>query len=192
MSSIEMKADLLILSFADAQCLDAWLESHAEAAGLWIKFAKKKPGIVAFDKEQALDVALCHGWIDGQADRCDADHFLMRFTPRRAGSRWSQINCTRVERLESEGRMKPAGRQQVEAAKASGRWQSAYPPPSATEIPGDVAAALSLNRQALAAFEALTRSKRFQLLHAIATVKRPETRVRKIKLLVTILTHKPS
>lgn len=192
MTSIEIKANLPVLKFDDELAMGRWIQDNSEATGVWIKFPNKASGIVSLGRSQALDLALCHGWIDGQADKYDADYYVMRFTPRRRGSPWSQINRGRVERLEADGRMQPSGRQQVDAAKAAGRWESAYPPPSDTRIPDDIAAALAANGAALKSFEALSKTKRYALLHAIATVKKPETRVRKIQLLMIVLTHKPS
>ncbi|MEA3536999.1 YdeI/OmpD-associated family protein [Rhizobium sp. CC-YZS058] len=184
----EMKAGLPVLSFPDADALEAWLGFNPEAPGLWIKFAKKKADVLpTLDKSSALDVALCHGWIDGQAATYDEGHFLMRFTPRRARSLWSQVNRVHVDRLVSEGRMLPGGLAQVEAAKADGRWEAAYASPSRIGVPDDVAMALSVNGTAHAAFEALGRSKRYDLLLPIVTVKRPDTRARKIAALVAAL-----
>ena len=184
---IEMKSSLPIVAFPDAQSLEQWIESNPDAPGLWIKFGKKKPGVVQFDKEQALDVALCHGWIDGQGATYDADHFLIRFTPRRARSLWSQVNRVKIEKLLDEGRMRPAGVVQVDAAKADGRWDAAYAPPSKIGVPDDVAAALADSKLARITFEALGKSKRYMLLHPIVTVKKPETRARKIAALVVSL-----
>ncbi len=183
----ETKSGLPILSFADAQSLEEWIESNPDAPGVWIKFAKKKAGVVRLTKEQALDVALCHGWIDGQAAAYDADNFLMRFTPRRARSLWSQVNRLKIEKLTAEGRMRPAGIAQVDAAKADGRWEAAYAPPSQIGVPEDVAAALADNTVAKEAFEALGKSKRYMLLHPIVTVKKPDTRARKIAAMVVSL-----
>jgi uncharacterized protein YdeI (YjbR/CyaY-like superfamily) len=183
----ETKSSLPVLSFSDAKAMEGWIDANVEAPGLWIKFAKKQSGVALFDKEQALDVALCHGWIDGQAAPYDADHFLMRFTPRRARSLWSQVNRLKIEKLTAEGRMRPAGIAEVDAAKADGRWEAAYAPPSQIGIPENVAAALAENDIASTAFEALGKSKRYMLLHSIVTVKKPETRVRKIAALVLSL-----
>jgi uncharacterized protein YdeI (YjbR/CyaY-like superfamily) len=191
MSSIEMKAKLPVMSFADDHAMDHWIQ-HSGASGVWIKFAKKESGILSLGRSQALDLALCHGWIDGQADKYDANYYVMRFTPRRARSLWSQINCARIERLEAENRMRPGGIMQVEAAKADGRWQCAYPPPSATQLPDDIAEALSANPAASVQFAALSKSKRYMLLHGIAIVKKQETRARKILEMVSLLSDTPT
>lgn len=183
----ETKSGLPILSYPDEQSWESWLLLNPDASGVWIKFEKKKAGLIRFDKQQALDVALCHGWIDGQAATYDGDHFLMRFTPRRARSLWSQVNRSHIERLDADGRMRPSGLAQVAAAKADGRWDAAYAPPSQIGIPDDVAAALADTETAKAAFEALGKSKRYMLLHPIVTVKKPETRARKIAALVMSL-----
>lgn len=183
----ETKSSLPIVSFPDAQSLERWLVLNPEAPGLWIKFAKKKAGVVPFNKEQALEIALCYGWIDGQAASYNDDHFLIRFTPRRARSLWSQVNRIKIEKLTAEGRMRSAGIAQVDSAKADGRWDAAYAPPSRIGIPEDVAAALAENDAARISFEALGKSKRYMLLHPIVTVKKPETRAHKIATLVVSL-----
>ncbi|NTF34821.1 YdeI/OmpD-associated family protein [Rhizobium skierniewicense] len=176
----ETKSGLPILSYPDKQSWEGWLERNPDAAGVWIKFQKKKAVVIRFDKQQALDVALCHGWIDG-------DNFLMRFTPRRAQSLWSQVNRLKIDKLSSDGRMRPAGLAQVAVAKADDRWDAAYAPPSQLGIPDDVAAAFAENESAQAAFEALGKSKRYMVLHPIITGKKPETRARKIAALVMLL-----
>ncbi len=183
----ETKTDLPILFFADPALLEEWIECNRNAPGLWIKFGKKTAGVVRLTKEQALDVALCYGWIGGQAATYDADHFLMRFTPRRARSLWSQVNRLKIEKLTAEGRMRPAGIAQVDAARADGRWDAAYAPPSQIGIPEDAAAALADNDIAHTAFQALGKSKRYMLLHPFVTVKKPGTRARKFAALVTSL-----
>jgi uncharacterized protein YdeI (YjbR/CyaY-like superfamily) len=183
----ETKAGLPVLLIANQFEWEYLLERNPGVPALWIKFAKKKPGVVEFDREQALDVAFCHAWIDGQGATFDAEHFLMRFTPRRSRSLWSQVNRRKIEKLSSEGRMRPAGMAQVNAAKADGRWNAAYAPQSKIGIPNDVAAALANNEVARTAFETLGKSKRYTLLHPIVTVKKPETRARKIAAMVLSL-----
>ena len=161
--------------------------AHPDAPGLWIKFAKKGKGLVSVTKQQALDVALCYGWIDGQAARYDEAYFLMRFTPRRPRSGWSQVNCARAKTLIAVGRMRPAGLAQIHAAKTDGRWEAAYPPPSKAAVPDDLQEALAANPKAAASFQSLSKSRRYMMLHGIATVRRADTRARKIGELITTL-----
>jgi uncharacterized protein YdeI (YjbR/CyaY-like superfamily) len=161
--------------------------AHPDAPGLWIKFAKKGKGLVSITRQGALDVALCYGWIDGQGARYDEACFLMRFTPRRARSGWSQLNCARAETLIAEGRMRPAGLAQIHASKTDGRWEAAYPPPSKAVVPDDLQEALAANPKAAASFQSLSKSRRYMMLHGIATVRRGDTRARKIGELITTL-----
>ena len=124
---MEMRAGLPILGFESAAAFESWLEAGL-GNGAWLKIARKASQAITLTKREAVDAALCHGWIDGQLDRCDEDHFLIRFTPRRAGSRWSRINRDRAEALIGEGRMRPAGLAQVDAARADGK-QTLFPTP---------------------------------------------------------------
>src|SRR5215212_3844639 len=138
--------ELLILPFASAGTWEAWLErEHARAPGVWVKIAKKETGIATVTYAEALDVALCFGWIDGQKSSFDASWFLQRFTPRRHGSRWSKRNTEHAERLIAAGRMRPAGLAQVEAARADGRWEAAYASQASATVPPDLQAALDAN-----------------------------------------------
>jgi uncharacterized protein YdeI (YjbR/CyaY-like superfamily) len=180
--------DLPVLPFAAPADWEAWLEdNHAEAPGVWLKIAKKASGISTVTHAEALDVALCFGWIDGQRNRFDSDWFLQRFTPRRPRSRWSQINRDKVERLAAAGRMRPAGAHEVERAKADGRWDAAYPSQSKIEVPDDLRAALDADPRAAAAFDRLDSANRFAILYRIHDAKRPETRVRRIERFVAML-----
>lgn len=133
----EERAGRPIIAFADAAALERWLETQpADSKGLWIRLAKTGSRRVSVTKTEAIDAALCHGWIDGQLDRYDDEHWLIRFTPRTARSKWSQVNRRRATELIEVGRMRAGGLAQVEAAKADGRWEAAYPPASAAEVPG--------------------------------------------------------
>jgi uncharacterized protein YdeI (YjbR/CyaY-like superfamily) len=183
----EFRSGLPVLAFSHETAFERWLLAHPDAPGLWMKFAKKGKGLVSVTKQQALDVALCYGWIDGQAARYDEAYFLMRFTPRRPRSGWSQVNCARAETLIAEGRMRPAGLAQIHAAKTDGRWEAAYPPPSKAVVPHDLQAALAANPKAAASFQSLSKSRRYMMLHGIATVRRADTRARKIEELITTL-----
>jgi uncharacterized protein YdeI (YjbR/CyaY-like superfamily) len=184
----EMRAGLPILAFADARAFDGWLESQgAIAPGLWLKLAKKGAPKPTLTKSEAIDAALCHGWIDGQLDAYDDHDWLIRFTPRKPRSRWSQLNCRRAAELLAEGRIRPAGLAQIEMAKSDGRWDAAYAPASRAEPPPDLAAALSANPKAAAFFATLTGANRYAILYRIGAVKTPETRARKIAQFVAML-----
>jgi len=168
--------------------LEAWLErNHASSDGVWIKFAKKASGIQSVVYADALEVALCFGWIDGQVRRLDERHYLQRFTPRRPRSTWSKINRGKAERLIAEGRMRPAGRREVERARADGRWDEAYDSPAKATVPDDFQSALDAEPVAKAFFATLGRSERYSFLYRIADAKRPETRARRIAEYVELL-----
>ncbi|AXV82266.1 YdeI/OmpD-associated family protein [Ralstonia pseudosolanacearum] len=186
----ENKSGLPVLGFVNAWVFEQWLLAQPDAPGVWIKLAKKGSGLASITRQQAVDVALCHGWIDGQGASYDEHYFLLRFTPRRPRSIWSQVNRARVEALIADGHMRPAGLAQIEAAKADGRWDAAYPPQSQALTPNDLQAALATCPEAAAAFDALSRSKRYALLNAIVTVKRAETRARKITELIARLSKR--
>jgi uncharacterized protein YdeI (YjbR/CyaY-like superfamily) len=180
--------DLPILEFDDAAAWARWLEAeHDTSPGVWIKIAKKASGIASVTHAQALDEALCYGWIDGQRDPHDETYFLQRFTPRRARSKWSQVNRDKVTRLIEEGRMKPAGLAQVEAAKRDGRWEAAYPPQSSQAVPEDFQKALDEDPAAKEFFATLTGARRYSFIYRIHDAKRPETRARRIKEFVAML-----
>jgi len=184
----EERAGLPILAFADAEALDRWLELQpASSPGMWIKFARKGSGIPTVSKTDAIDAALCHGWIDGQLDKYDDQHWLVRFTPRKARSKWSQVNRTRATQLLQEGRMRPRGSAQIDAAKADGRWEAAYAPAREAEIPVDLQAALDESQDAAAFFATLTGANRYAILYRIGAVKKPETRARKIAAFIAML-----
>ena len=184
----EERAGLPIIAFADADALDNWFEREARnSRGLWIKFAKAGSGIASVTKAQAIDAALCHGWIDGQLDKYDEQHWLVRFTPRKARSKWSQVNRKRATELLDEGRIRPPGLAQIEAAKSDGRWEAAYAPASRAEVPADLQAALDKNPSAAAFFATLTGANRYAILYRIGAVKKPETRARKISHFIAML-----
>ena len=184
----EMRSGLPILGFADVAALDHWLaDQPRDAAGLWIKLAKKGSGVASVSKAEAIDAALCHGWIDGQLDPYDAAHWLIRFTPRKPGSKWSLVNRTRALELVEQGRVRYAGLAQIDAAKADGRWDAAYAPASTAEVPPDLAAALAENPKAATFFATLTGANRYAILYRIGAVKKTETRARKIAGFVAML-----
>jgi uncharacterized protein YdeI (YjbR/CyaY-like superfamily) len=168
--------------------MDAWLvENGPESDGIWVKFAKKATGIRSILYAEALEVALCHGWIDGQARRLDDRHYLQRFTPRRARSTWSKINRGKAERLIAEGRMRPGGLAEVERARADGRWEEAYDSPTTATVPEDFARALAARPGALEFFESLVKTKRYSFLYRIRDAKRPETRAKRVAEYVELL-----
>jgi uncharacterized protein YdeI (YjbR/CyaY-like superfamily) len=176
------------LVVADAAALRAWLlEHHETSPGVWLALTRKGGTVTTLTWQQAVDEALCVGWIDGQTRKRDDETSWIRFTPRRARSMWSQRNVEHVARLEAEGRMLPAGRAAVEAAKADGRWQAAYPAQSESVVPEDLGAAIAANPAAQAMFDVLTKANRFALIHRLGAVKRAETRTRKIDEFVAML-----
>jgi uncharacterized protein YdeI (YjbR/CyaY-like superfamily) len=182
------KPELQILPFPSAGAWKAWLEeNHDSSDGLWIKFAKKASGIESVSYAEALDVALCYGWIDGQARRFDDDYYLQRFTPRRPRSKWSKINREKVARLIEAGRMKPAGLREIERAKADGRWDAAYDSPSTATVPEDLRREFDENPKAAEFFATLNSTNRYAILYQIQDAKKPETRARRIKKFVTML-----
>ena len=181
------KNGLPILSFTDRAEFAGWLAAHFETRGLWIRIAKKGTGIASVDHDQALDVALRYGWIDGTAQRVDDEYFVQKFTPRTRRSRWSKINRASAERLVEAGEMHPAGLREVEAAKADGRWAAAYAGPAGTTVPEDLRAALDASPAAAAFFATLTSQNRYAILYRVEEAKRPETRARRIEKFVGML-----
>lgn len=176
------RGGLPILLFEDGAALEQWLEAQpAEHPGIWLKFAKKGSGERSVSVQEAIDAGLCFGWIDGLKNAFDERFFLLRYTPRRARSKWSLINVERAEALLAEGRVRPGGLKQIEAAKADGRWAAAYPPASRMELPEDLAAALEADPAAKAAFEALKSGERYSVLYRLHQVQ-PETDRRKVVL----------
>ena len=176
------------MAFPTAAAWQDWLaDHHATAGGLWLMLAKKDAPEQTLTYAEALDVALCFGWIDAQTRGLDEDYWLKRFTPRKPGSRWSKINTQKAEVLTAAGRMQPAGLAEVESARADGRWDSAYAGPRTITVPDDLAAALAANQAAAEFFATLNSINRYAILYRIGTVKRPETRARKIAQYVQML-----
>lgn len=177
------------LVVADAAAWHDWLsENHTDPAGVWLVLARKgttHPTSLAYD--QALEEALCHGWIDGQVRRRDVGTFRQRYTPRRSRSPWSQRNVEIIARLTGEGRMHPAGLAEVERAKGDGRWEAAYPGQADIEVPDDLAAALGSDPRAAAMFEILTKQNRYAVLLRVHSAKRADTRERRITQFVEML-----
>ena len=180
--------ELPTLPFESKKKFTEWLEkNHDKSAGAWLKLANKDAEIPSVTYKEAVNVALCYGWIDGQAKSFDDKYWLVKFTPRRSKSIWSQINTKRVEQLIASGEMKPSGLKAVEAAKQDGRWDAAYASQKNISVPADFQSALSKNEKAKAFFESLTGSKRYAFLFRIETAKKAETRIKRILQFVEML-----
>lgn len=180
--------ELPVLPFESKKKWTDWLaKQHSKSAGVWLKLAKKDAGIPSVMYEEALDVALCYGWIDGQKKGFDDKYWLQKFTPRGPKSIWSKINTEKVERLIARGEMQPVGLKAVEAAKQDGRWAAAYASQKNITIPEDFQAALGKNRKAKAFFATLNSVNRYAILFRIQNAKKPETRARQIQKFVEML-----
>jgi uncharacterized protein YdeI (YjbR/CyaY-like superfamily) len=177
-----------VLAFESDAHWEAWLqEHHATSDGVWVKIAKKGSGIPTVAYPEVLDTALCFGWIDGQRKALDDRYFLQRFTPRRARSRWSQVNRNKVAALTKAGRMRPAGLAEVERAKADGRWDAAYAGVRTMEVPDDLQRELDARPDAAAFFATLNSQNRYSILYRLHDAKRPETRARRLAKFVAML-----
>ena len=182
--------DLPVIPFPSQERWEAWLsEQGMTSEGLWVKLGKKRSGIDSVSYAEAVEVALCYGWIDGQARRFDEDYYLQRFTPRRARSKWSKINRGKAEKLIESGAMKASGMSEVERARADGRWDAAYDAPSTATVPDDLGVELEKNDRARSFFESLDATNRYAILHRIQDAKRPETRARRIERFVAMLSR---
>jgi uncharacterized protein YdeI (YjbR/CyaY-like superfamily) len=184
-----MAVELPELVVADAAAWREWLGGHHHTSpGVWLVLAKKgvtDPTSLTYD--QALEEALCQGWIDGQVGRRDQATYRQRFTPRRPRGPWSARNVGIVDRLTAEGRMRPSGLAEVERARADGRWDAAYAGPATAEVPADLAAAIAADPRAQAMFDILTAQNRYALIYRLSSVKRPDTRARRIAAFVAML-----
>ena len=177
-----------VLEVGDAAAWDRWLEAHHDAVPhVWLRIARKHADLPLIGITDALDGALCHGWIDGTRRSLDGDSFLQRYSPRRAGSAWSRVNVAKVEALEAAGRMRPGGAAQVAAARRDGRWDAAYASQAEAAVPPDLAAALAADERAAAAFAALGRTRRYAvvlpLLKATSQGRRAELVARSVERL---------
>jgi uncharacterized protein YdeI (YjbR/CyaY-like superfamily) len=180
--------DLPVLIFASKQELEGWLEeNHGGADGLWLKIAKKGSGVESVNYAEALELALCFGWIDSQKRGFDEAFFLQRFTPRRPRGKWSQINRVKAEELIAAGAMRPAGLVEVEAAKADGRWDAAYAGQRTATIPEDLQYELDRNEAASEFFAELDGANRYAILYRLQEAKKPETRQRRLRKFVAML-----
>jgi uncharacterized protein YdeI (YjbR/CyaY-like superfamily) len=181
--------ELPVLAFASAAAFEAWLAAeHERSPGLWLKIARRETGAATVTYAEALDVALCHGWIDGQKAKAGEEGWwLQRFTPRRARSRWSKVNREKAQALIAAGRMRPAGLAEVERAQADGRWEAAYAGSRTATVPEDLQAALDADPQATEAFAGLDAANRYAILYRVQDAKRPATRSARIEKFVAML-----
>ncbi|WP_113703023.1 YdeI/OmpD-associated family protein [Nonomuraea lactucae] len=177
-----------IMAFDDAAQWESWLAgNHELGAGVWMKIAKKGAGGVSPTRGEALDVALCYGWIDSHTRSLDEAYYLQRFSPRRPRSSWSKVNVAKVEALVAAGRMRPPGLAAVEAAQADGRWDAAYEPPKDATVPPDLEAALDANEKAKAVFDSLSKGRRYTVLLRLMTARTPGTRAARLHRMVATL-----
>jgi|SRR5690606_26578971 len=184
-------SDLPITLFESEQAWEQWLEeNHATSQGLWLKIAKKDSGHTSVSYQEALTVALCFGWIDGQKNKFDEAFWLQKFTPRRPKSIWSKINREKATALIEQDRMREAGLREVERAKQDGRWDAAYESQSKATIPDDFQQALDANPEAKAFFETLNSTNRYAILFRIRDAKKAETRQRRIDKFIAMLNDK--
>ncbi len=175
--------------FASRAAWEAFLAAEHDRSpeGVWIRFARRGSGIPSVTHAEALEAALCHGWIDAQMGKGDETHYVQRFMPRRARSKWSKVNRAKAEALIASGAMQPAGLAEVERARADGRWAAAYDPQSTSVVPDDLAAELAGRPAARAFFDALDSRNRYAILHRLQDAKRPETRARRLAKFVAML-----
>jgi uncharacterized protein YdeI (YjbR/CyaY-like superfamily) len=182
------KQDQPILEFKSKEHWRKWLlENHDKSDGIWFRFYKKSSGLQKVNYDQALDEALCFGWIDGQVRSLDEKSYLQRFTPRRTKSMWSQRNTEHIARLIKEGKMHPSGLKEVEKAKADGRWGNAYASPKNTKAPDDFLKELAKNKKAEEFYHTLNKTNTYAIIWRINEAKRPETRVRRIQKFIQML-----
>lgn len=185
---MEMFKDLPVRLFTTQEDWRAWLEeNHAQALGVWLKHAKKSSGKTSVSYAEAVEEALCYGWIDSQKQVYDNDYFLQKFTPRGPKSVWSKINIAKVETLIKMGKMQPAGLASIDLAKHDGRWEAAYDSPSSNKIPEDFLAELNKNPKAKQFFETLNKSNVYGFCWRIQTAKKPETRKARIEKFIDML-----
>lgn len=180
--------ELPIVFFKEPAEWEAWLEkNHSASNGVWLKFYKKISGLQSVKYDEALDVALCYGWIDGQLKKFDSDSYVQKFTPRRTKSIWSKRNVEHVTRLEKDGRMRPSGQKAVELAKADGRWKVAYDSPANMGVPEDFLSELAKNKNAFEFFESLTKANKYAIAWRLQTAKRVETRTKRMQTILEML-----
>jgi uncharacterized protein YdeI (YjbR/CyaY-like superfamily) len=182
------RRDLPVIAFKSQQAFEAWLATQPDnSRGLWLKIAKKSSGIVSISRDEAVDAALCHGWIDGQLDSFDDAHWLIRFTPRQPASIWSEKNRARALQLVELGVMRRSGLREIDRARADGRWDRAYAGASTAKVPDDLRAALAKDKKAAAFFETLDAKNRYAILYRTHNAKKAETRAARIAKFVAML-----
>ena len=180
--------DLPVLAFKSQPAFEAWLAAQpSDCPGLWLKIAKKSSGIASISRDEAVDAALCHGWIDGQLKPLDDAYWLIRFTPRQSTSKWSEKNRERVQQLVALGRVQAAGLSEIARARKDGRWEAAYARQSTAEVPDDLRLALSKSKKAKAFFETLDSKNRYAILYRVHNAKKVETRSARIEKFVAML-----
>ena len=188
MKKQDTSKELPVMLFAQQTDWQTWLAvNHATSTGLWLRLAKKKAALVSVTYPEAVEVALCYGWIDGQTKTYDAESWIQKFTPRGKKSIWSKINRAKAEALIASGQMQPAGLRAVESAKQDGRWDAAYDSPRNAEVPADLQDALNANPKAQAFFETLNSQNRFAILFRLQTAKKAETRAKRIAQFIEML-----
>lgn len=177
-----------VLSFKTANAFEKWLaKNHDKISGIQLRFFKKESGEKTITYKEAIDEALCYGWIDGQANKYDDRSWIQKFTPRRPRSIWSKKNTENIERLTELGKMKPSGLAEVEKAKTDGRWEKAYDSPGQMQIPDDFMKLLSKNKKTKAFFESLNKANKYAIGWRLQTAKKPETREKRVKLIIDML-----
>jgi uncharacterized protein YdeI (YjbR/CyaY-like superfamily) len=183
-------SELQVLSFKTPKAFEKWLaKNHNKEKGIWLRLFKRESGEKTITHKEALDEALCYGWIDGQIDKYDDVSWLVKFTPRGAKSIWSKKNTENIQRLTAIGKMQPAGLAEVERAKADGRWERAYDAQSTMQIPDDFMKQLSKNKNALSFFESLNKANKYAIAWRLQTAKKPKTREKRLKLILEMLSN---
>lgn len=183
--------NLPVLSFETQSEWEKWLaQNHGLTTGIWLRIFKKASKVKTIVYAEALEEALCYGWIDGQLKPYDEQSYLQRFTPRRPRSIWSKRNIENITRLEENGKLKPSGLKEIEAAKADGRWAAAYDSPSEMKIPDDFMTELSKNKEALTFFESLNKINKYAIGWRLQTAKKPETREKRMKQILEMMAKK--
>lgn len=182
------KSELPTLTFKNQKAWATWLDkNHTKSSGIWLRIGKKGSPIKSVSYLEAIEVALCYGWIDGQKEKFDSSSWLQKFTPRGEKSIWSSINRGKAKVLIRSGQMKPAGMKAVELARKNGRWEGAYDSPARSKIPSDFQTELDHNPDAQSFFDTLNRQNRYAILFRIQTAKKAETRARKIEQFIRML-----
>ncbi len=188
MNNKPASSDYPVLSFESPDELRKWLEkNHSVSSGIWLRIFKKKSGVESISYDLALDESLCYGWIDGQLKSYDEQSYIQKFTPRRSRSIWSKRNIEHIKRLEKEGRMRPAGIKEAEAAKADGRWDISYDSPANSIVPDDLLAELSKDSKSLEFFNNLSKANKYAITWRLQTARKPETRAKRLKEILEML-----